>query len=207
MTKFFDPLDYENLGASIARALDEQPVLPLEDLEPFDGVGIYALYYSGDFPCYEILSNENQQEPGSWAIYIGKAEAENARKGDPEQANKPLGPKLYKRILDHRNSIVDAENLNVHDFQVRALTVAPTWVPLAEVVAIRMHKPAWNVIVAGLGNHNPGAGRKAGTRPRWDTLHPGRSWAVQLRDRVETVNDIEQAVVQYLETHCERFRH
>lgn len=201
MIKHFDPLDYDNLGASIARALDERPVEPLEQLQRFDGAGIYALYYTGDHPAYKLLAAANSTAPGTWAIYIGKADAENARKGDPEQTNKPVGSKLFLRIRKHFASIDAAENLDVGDFQVRALAVAPTWIPLAEVVAIRMHNPVWNVIVDGLGNHDPGAGRYKGMRPRWDTLHPGRSWAPKLAKRPEAPLDIQQDIVQYLATH------
>lgn len=201
MTKHFDPLDYDNLGASIARALDERPVQPLVGLPAFDGAGIYALYYTGDHPAYADLAAANVAAPGTWAIYIGKADAENARKGDPDQANKPVGKKLHGRIGKHRKSIEAVDNLHETDFQVRALTVAPTWIPLAEVVAIRMHNPVWNVIVDGLGNHDPGGGRYKGMRPRWDTLHPGRAWAPKLAARTESADDIQQDVVQYLRTH------
>lgn len=201
MTQHFDPLDYDNLGASIARALDDRPVESLADLSKFDGAGIYALYYTGDHPAYAELAAANKELPGSWAIYIGKADAENARKGDPDQANKPVGAKLYNRIGKHRASIEAATNLDPADFQVRALAVAPTWVPLAEVVAIRMHNPVWNVIVDGLGNHDPGKGRYQGLRPRWDTLHPGRGWAPKLAERQESTADITQDVVHYLKTH------
>lgn len=201
MTHHFDPLDYDNLGASIARALDERPVEPLVSLQRFDGAGIYALYYTGSHPAYALLSAANSETPGTWAIYIGKADAENARKGDPEQANKPVGAKLFTRIRKHLSSFEAASNLDPSDFQVRALAVAPTWIPLAEVVAIRMHNPVWNVLVDGLGNHDPGSGRYNGMRPRWDTLHPGRAWAPKLAMRPETAADIEQDIVQYLRTH------
>lgn len=200
MSQYFDPLSYENLGASIARALGDQPVVAMASLQEFDGAGIYALYYDGDFPAYRVLADQNRQTPGSWAIYIGKAEAENARKGDPKQANLPVGKKLYYRIKTHQRSIESATNLDVLDFQVRVLTVAPTWIPLAEVVAIRMHNPVWNVMVDGLGNHDPGKGRRAGTRPRWDTFHPGRLWADALARRDESATDIAQDVVGYLDS-------
>lgn len=201
MTGYFDPLSYENLGTSIARALDDQPVISLLDLEKFDGAGIYALYYTGEHPAYRLLAERNRTTPGSWAIYVGKAEAENARKGDPAQVYSTVGSKLYARIQNHRKSIELAKSLGVEDFQVRVLTVAPTWIPLAEVVAIQMHSPVWNVIADGLGNHNPGAGRYQGMRPRWDTLHPGREWAERLQPRNESALDIQQDVLEYLATH------
>ena len=199
MTSIFDPLSYENLGASISRALDDQPLVRLDEVSSFDGVGIYALYYVGGFPAYRLLSEANQQTPGSWAIYVGKAEAENARKGDPNQASSLDGPKLYNRIMQHKRSIHSAQNLDSSHFMVRFLTIAPTWVSLAEVIAIRMHKPLWNSIIDGLGNHDPGAGRRQGMRPRWDTLHPGRTWADTLQPRTETADDIMQDAISYLE--------
>ena len=109
------------------------------------------------------------------------------------------GPKLFHRIAHHRASIERADNLDPRDFQVRALVVAPTWVPLAEQVGIRIHRPLWNVVVDGFGNHDPGAGRRAGMRSRWDTLHPGREWAAALKPRPESVAQIEQDVARYLD--------
>lgn len=201
----FDPLSYENLGGSISRALDEEIVEPLAELKRFDGAGVYALYYTGDFPSYAPLARANQHEPGSWAIYIGKAEAESARKGDPDQTSTLDGPRLFNRIRNHLRSIQKVHNLDENDFLVRALVVAPTWVPLAEAVSIRLHHPLWNVLVDGLGNHDPGAGRREGMRPRWDTIHPGREWATKLPPRPESVGAIEQEALQYLHAEAHRF--
>lgn len=195
---YFDPLSYENLGASIARALDEQPVIPLVDLAPFEGPGIYALYYHGDFPAYSAIAHANRQECGSWPIYIGKAESESGRKGDPNQTASVDGPRLFNRIKNHKRSIALAENLDVADFSFRALTIAPTWVSLAEVIAIREHKPVWNAELDGFGNHAPGSGRANMQRPKWDTLHPGRPWATDLTARDETQNYLEVVVQEYL---------
>jgi hypothetical protein len=194
----FDPLSYENLGLSISRALDDQPLIPLEDVRTFDGVGIYALYYTGNFPAYRILAEHNINKPGCWAIYVGKAEAESARKGDPNQASIVDGPKLFNRIMQHKRSIECAVNLKTEDFSIRYLTVAPTWVSLAEVIALRIHKPLWNAVVDGLGNHDPGAGRRKSMRPRWDTVHPGRAWAAGLVERNETAEEIMQDAMTFL---------
>lgn len=195
----FDPLSYENLGASVARALDDQPVFPLSELSQFDGAGVYMLFYSGDFEPYARLSEHNRETPGSWPIYIGKAEAEKSRKGDPNQRDVLDGPKLFKRMNEHRRSIVQAENLDIEDFSCKSLVVAPAWVQLAEIIAIRMHQPLWNSLLDGFGNHAPGSGRASMVRPRWDTLHPGRSWASVLGERAETVDDVIVDVEGYLE--------
>lgn len=197
----FDPLSYENLGISISRALDEQPVVPLKDVTRFNGAGVYALYYSGEFPAYRDLAHANQEQPGSWAIYIGKAEAENHRKGDPDQQSVLEGPKLFNRIQNHKRSIESASNLEVEDFTLRYLVVAPTWVQLAEIIAIKLHHPVWNSLIDGFGNHDPGKGRRNGMRPRWDTLHPGRTWAAQLRERPEAASTVESEILNYLSTY------
>lgn len=198
MNKHFDPLSYDNLGNSIVLALAQQPLYALETLKPFNGVGIYMLYYSGEHPAYRPLALANQAEPGAWPIYVGKAEAENARKGLPEREPSQEGAKLFNRIRNHRSSISSAENLSVNDFTVRYLNVTPTWIPLAELVAIRVNRPVWNVVVDGLGNHDPGRGRHAGERPRWDTLHPGRKWAPKLAMRSESPLQIQEAALVHL---------
>lgn len=200
MSTLFDPLDYENLGASMARALGEQDVMGLENLVPFDGAGIYALYYTGKHPAYSPLARINRETPGSWAIYVGKAEADGSRKGNLRGFDRTVGSKLFQRISRHRKSIEAATNLDIADFQYRALPLVPTWISLAEVIAIRLNHPVWNTIVDGLGNHDPGAGRHQGMRPRWDTLHPGRPWAQKLQPRNETAQDIIQDSLAFLNT-------
>lgn len=197
--RHFDPLSYENLGASIVRAMEEQPVCPLPELRKFNGAGIYSLYYSGDFGLYARISEANRREPGSFPIYIGKAEAENARKGDPALTPDRVGPKLFNRVMNHKRSIEAASNLAVEDFHVRVLTVEPTWVALAEIISLRRHRPLWNVKVDGLGNHDPGAGRRNGARPRWDTLHPGRAWAELLAAHPDAGESLAETVLKYLE--------
>lgn len=204
----FDPLSYENLGASITRALDEVAPVPLTQIKRFDGAGIYALYYTGPFEPYAVLSEHNRREDGpTWAIYVGKAETENARKGEPNQSSfevtHEIGPKLFNRVKTHRRSIEAAGNLDPTDFAVRMLAVAPTWVPLAEVVAIRMHQPLWNKVIDGLGNHNPGKGRKDGARSRWDTLHPGRAWAFDYPENADDAAALSQEARNFLQVRAQ----
>ncbi|MCK1784819.1 Eco29kI family restriction endonuclease [Pseudomonas sp. TNT11] len=56
----------------------------------------------------------------------------------------------------------------------------------------------WNSLIDCFGNHNSGKGRHAGMRPRWDVLHPGRSWAMNLAERPEKANEIADDAVSYL---------
>ena len=58
----YNPLDKINLGGSVADAMLESVAHPLSELEPFNGAGIYAIYYTGDFEAYSILAAKNKRE-------------------------------------------------------------------------------------------------------------------------------------------------
>jgi hypothetical protein len=129
-------------------------------------------------------------------IYVGKAVPPGARMGaDLEMA---AGKVLYKRLREHAESIKAAENLDIQDFYCRFLVVDDIWIPLGESLIIARFTPVWNSLVDGFGNHNPGKGRHAGMRPRWDVLHPGREWAMRLAERTETQEDIARDAETYL---------
>lgn len=195
----FDPLAYTALGESIVREMANQELHKLSELSPFDGAGIYALYYEGDHPAYVPLAKRNREHHGCWAIYIGKAEADSKRKGIYDASTDGIGEKLYRRVMNHKRSISQAHNLDLEDFYVRVLTVVPTWVPLAEMVAIREHTPVWNSVLDGFGNHNPGRGRAKSLASRWDTLHPGRDWVENNTvPRDESEGDLTQRVLDFL---------
>jgi hypothetical protein len=89
---------------------------------------------------------------------------------------------LRDRLRTHANSIDGAENLNVADFQYRALVVDDIWIPLGENMLIEEFKPIWNLIIDGFGNKTPGARRDTQYRSTWDVLHPGRKGFENLAD-------------------------
>jgi hypothetical protein len=194
----FNPLDKKNLGASVAEALLTKDSHPLGELFPFEGAGIYAVYYTGDFEAYESLARFNRDNKFLWPIYVGKAVPAGARMG----ANLELaaGRVLHKRLKEHAESIKAAENLDIKDFHCRFLVVDDIWIPLGESLIIARFTPVWNSLIDGFGNHNPGKGRHAGMRPRWDVLHPGRAWAMRLAERPETQGQIGQDAATYLRT-------
>lgn len=208
MTIPYNPLDMDNIAKSIADALLSTPPTPLAlvDQFRFTGAGIYVIYYIGDFPAYAPI-----RENGSWSqpIYVGKAIPEGGRLGrlakDPvveEVATQIRAPRqttaLRRRLGEHRNSIIAAQNLDVADFACRWLVIEPIWIPLGETLLITRYAPVWNRLVDGFGNHDPGAGRRRGMRSRWDVLHPGRSWAPSFAERPESAEDIAQDVAEYL---------
>jgi hypothetical protein len=161
------------------------PLIALNQIESFQGPGIYVLFYEGNFKPYSMLSEHNRQNPGSWPIYIGKA-SPSTRKGKDLTPDNFEGDGLFKRLMDHRKSIGQAQNLIVEDFKARLLVLSYIWVPMAETAMIGRYQPLWNTIIDGFGNHDPGSGRSNSVRSRWDTLHPGRPWAAKYPVRIET---------------------
>ncbi|MCF7854206.1 MAG: Eco29kI family restriction endonuclease [Candidatus Pacebacteria bacterium] len=193
----FNPLDKHNLGESVADALLQKPVVTLPPESPFIGAGIYALYYYGPFPLYNEITALNTDNQNGWPIYVGKAVPAGARKGGYGLGAEP-GQTLFKRLLEHANSIEQAENLCLADFQCRFLVVDDIWIPLAESLLIEMYSPLWNCKIDGFGNHDPGKGRYNQQRSQWDALHPGRPWSVKLQPPANDEELIRDGVTAYI---------
>jgi len=192
----YNPLDKRHLGESVGQAMLRQPVVPLGSLEAFTGAGIYAIYYTGNFPAYEAIANRNQHNRFSAPIYVGKAVPKGARKGGDMEAIP--GKVLFSRLKQHAKSIEETTNLDLADFHCRYLIVDDIWIPLGEALLIAKFDPIWNKLIDGFGNHDPGKGRHAGLRPRWDVLHPGRSWANRCKPRDESADQILREAQDYL---------
>ena len=198
----FNPLDKMNLAESIEHALVASDAVALKDLEKFNGAGIYALYYVGDFPAYERLSHFNRQQL-EVPIYVGKADAKGRRKGSGFLVEGMQGSTLWTRLCQHAKSIEQVENLDIDDFLCRFLVVDDLWVALGESLLISKYTPVWNNLVDGFGNHDPGKNRARGIRPRWDTLHPGRGWATSLPPNPMRPEHIAKEIENYLESRYE----
>ncbi|NEK17731.1 Eco29kI family restriction endonuclease [Rhizobium leguminosarum] len=200
----YNPLDKLNLGKSVAEALLDQADHPLADIPPFDGAGIYVIYYFGDLPLYRPIAEANAEGP-RWPIYIGKAIPSGSRRGS-SLFSEARGRWLYNRLSEHRETIASVEsqspdNLKVSHFRAKFLIVDDIWIPLGESLLISTFKPLWNRVLDGFGNHDPGSGRYNGLRPLWDALHPGRGWAMKCRERPESMDEIERKVTAFLEEH------
>ena len=155
----YNPLSVDELGRNAARAVTNWTPVELAPDDPFSGIGVYTIYYAGPFPAYTGMATD---EP----IYVGQAVL-------TKTAPRPL----HKRLMEHAKSIRDAENLDLADFRCRWLVLETVWINLTEQVLIAEHKPIWNQVVAGFGNHDQGRTRSTQERSWWDTLHPGRKWA------------------------------
>jgi len=189
----FDPADPKVMGELIARTLLIQPRLPLADLQPFYGSGVYALYYQGDFPAYRRISGQD------WPIYVGKADPADSKARSVEEQ----GARLARRLNDHVRSITPVSNLKLQDFTCRFLVVKSAWQGTAELYLIDRFKPVWNnevKVCFGFGKHGDSAGTRRNTRSPWDTLHPGRKWAWKKGnvDNPKSADEIATAVKEHL---------
>jgi hypothetical protein len=106
---------------------------------------------------------------------------------------------LYRRLLEHAESIAQVGNLALSDFACRWLVVDDIWIPLGELLLINKFSLVWNQALDGFGNHDPGKGRYGGQRPPWDVLHPGRPWAARCKDNAKSFDEIVSRVRRHLE--------
>ena len=167
------------MGTSVAEALLIREPIPLANIERFIGAGIYAIYYTGNFPPYKEISRKNQGGKFEIPIYVGKAIPAGARKG-AVGLDAPPGTALYNRLSEHAESIRQAAStLQIEDFFCRYLVVDDIWIPLGESLLIAKFTPPWNQCIHGFGNHDPGSGRHQQQRSFWDIIHPGRRWALK----------------------------
>jgi hypothetical protein len=195
MTEAFNPLAMSSLAHSIVTRMLETDPVPLDTVPRFIGAGLYAIYYDGRFPAYDALSGHDNDGSFLEPIYVGKATPAGGRRGVDVTTK---GTPLWKRLREHSSSVEAAGNLDSTEFSVRWLVMEDIWIPLGESALIRRHRPVWNTIVDGFGNHDPGKGRLAGELSRWDTLHPGRPWAHKYQPRPESPAAIEQEISEYL---------
>lgn len=198
--KPYNPLEKANLAESIVRAVLETEAVPMSNLDGIVGAGVYIIYYSGDFPPYQLIKEKNVNGAFERPIYIGKAIPSGGRKGGISEDAAAKGKALRDRLSQHYVSINESENLNAADFHYRYLTVDDIWIPLGENMLIEQFKPLWNRALDGFGNKDPGNRRKEQYRSPWDVVHPGRKFAEKLAIHPRTATELEQDIKQYLST-------
>ncbi len=173
------------------------PATPLSERGHLTGAGIYALYYTGDFPLYAPLVEELSPKRGG-PIYVGKAIPKGGRKGGLSK-DSGQGTALRDRLAIHATSIAEASNLDLSHFFFRALVVDDIWIPLGENAIIEWFKPVWNLALDGFGIKVPGKGRLKQRASDWDTLHLGRKLALGLSPNARTAEELEARVAQFFQ--------
>lgn len=165
----FDPYLPDALGEYVGRTMQAQPRVALGSVQQFYGSGVYALYYLGNHSAYAPI--KSTETP----IYAGVAGPASTHAATPEEQ----GIRLAARLRDHANSINAAQNLAIEDFECRFLVVKSGLQKAAEDYLLAHFHPVWNQpLCKGFGKHGDSAATRANTRSEWDTLHPGRRWAL-----------------------------
>lgn len=195
---------FEEIIKDTIRFFNGTPVHKLPPPENFSGTGVYALYYIGRSPYYQVLYDLNRIE-FKQPIYVGKAVPHGWRQA--RETNIKSSHELYRRLCDHAKSINQANNLNLGDFHCRFMILenaACDLIGTVEATLIRYYTPVWNSSIDGFGNHDPGRGRYDQAKSEWDILHPGRQWAYKCRGKSSTLVDVETKVRNYLELGSEQ---
>ena len=161
---------------------------------PFYGAGVYAIYYHG--------KTEKAYLPLSCAetpIYVGKADPKNPKAETVEEQ----GQALYSRLKEHAKNIAKT-NLHLADFCYRAAPIQTGMQAAVEDFMIRLFRPIWNKeikICFGIGKHGDSAKTRANKRSPWDTMHPGRRWAVHTKADQMNRAEIETKIAHHFKNH------
>ncbi|MGH9345475.1 MAG: Eco29kI family restriction endonuclease [Terriglobia bacterium] len=150
----FNPLSLDTLAESMVVELLKQTPVRLDTLAPFEGPGVYAIYYTGSFEPYKPEAVANLGNKWARPIYVGKAK--------------------FERLKHHAQSIKQVRNLDIKDFWCRYLVTEEIFIPLCESLLIKRYAPIWNNIVRGFGPKVVGKERETQQTSMWDILHPGR---------------------------------
>lgn len=186
-TAVFDPSNPSTIGRMIALCMvNRAPLcLPLLEGNPFYGGGVYALYYKGSHPAYSKISGR------PIPIYVGSAKPKSSQARTPEEQ----GDRLWRRLCkDHLKSIRLADGIEQEDFECRYLVTLSGYQLAAESFLISTFKPVWNSemkVCYGFGKHGDSSSTRSNTRSPWDTLHPGRKWALDKGNKPNERSDVE----------------
>ena len=135
----------EKFKSEVAEALDfiDNTPIPLPPEFQFYGVGVYALYYSGDFSFYKDLA-QKQGTSSTRPIYVGKAVPPGWRTA---RINVSTSSSLYNRLREHARSIKQVKNLKIQDFKCKfmiLINVENDLIVPVEAELIRKYRPLEN---------------------------------------------------------------
>lgn len=190
--------EFSELLKDAVRFFHGTPVCSFPPEERFDGAGVYALYYIGKKGLYAKFGLEINREEYRLPIYVGKAEPTGWRQSR-NSSDRP-NTKLCDRLKQHSSSVVAGKGLCVDDFVCRFMIFegsVEAMIASVEASLIAMHRPLWNSVIDGFGNHNPGSRRFSGMITQWDALHPGRSWVSQMTGDIPDLKVLNRRVKDY----------
>ncbi len=189
---------FDEILKDAVRFFNGRGVYPLPPAVSFYGIGVYAIYCTARDGLYKKFGEMVNRVEYAVPIYVGKAVSAGWRQSrnsnDKENA-------IYSRLKQHYGSILAAKNLNPADFSCRFVIfegIASEMVAAVEAALIKMHRPLWNSVIDGFGNHDPGGRRTTGKIPQWDVLHPGRSWAMRMTGEKPSLAYLKRRVADYM---------
>lgn len=178
------------IDAAVKQLSDSRPtpLTALAGMVRFGGFGNYALYYRGTNPLYARISGLDHP------IYVGKADREVLGGGKG----------VSQRLFDHHRSTQEAAGLDPRDFSVRILLMGDGQAGLQRAVEERLitvFRPVWNCVLTGFGCRGDDPGTRANRLSAFDTVHPGRRWAVMNTNRRDDqeAERIRSAALAHLE--------
>jgi len=176
--------------------LEKSPTYSLPIRSKFSGCGVYVLYYIGELELYKNLEKKHDIDFSTKPMYVGKAVPSGWRKG---RKSTKESYNLWKRIKEHANSIAQAQNLDPNDFKYQYMILDGDLVSSVEAALIRQHKPLWNCVIDGFGNHHVGRTRFYQAKPDWDVLHAGRPWADNMLGDASSKDKIIEKIGEFLD--------
>ena len=191
---------FAELIKDAVRFFNGTPVLDMPLTERFLGAGVYALYYTGKYKPYAKYAELNRLAY-LYPIYVGKAVPAGWRQSGHSSGSNSAQAELFSRLRDHFKSINSSKNLAPCDFHCRFMImedISASMISAVEAALIKINRPLWNTIIDGFGNHNPGKGRLAGQKSKWDLLHPGRKWAEKIADNPTDPKSLFREIEAYL---------
>jgi hypothetical protein len=189
---------FVELVKDAVRFFNGTPVHAFPLTQTFTGTGVYAIYYTGDFPPYSTYKKLNRLSY-DFPIYVGKAVPKGWRQSRTSDSSENQSTELYSRLRQHSNSITTVTNLNVFDFSCRLMIFedeGSDMISTIEATLIKLFKPLWNVHLDGFGNHDPGKGRYEQAKSDWDVIHSGRLFAEKCKGQANSTASILSRIKQ-----------
>jgi hypothetical protein len=194
----FHSVEFLGVIRAVISFFESTPICDLPPNFDFRGSGVYALYYHGDFPLYEKLVQKSGSD-FKIPIYAGKAVPPGWRTNRIQDSTLPV---LKGRLKEHSRTIEQCSNLELNQFKCRFVIlngVESDLISATEAGLIRHYSPLWNTCLDGFGDHDPGDKRYTGKHPEWDTIHPGRNWAIRMRGEKREIEPINKRISDFLD--------
>jgi len=163
------------------KSFEKIPPQPMA-LGGVEGEGVFALYYTGEYPLYKGYKDANTSKLNA-PIYISK------------------GANIDEKIKEQYRNIAKVSNLNPEDFYTKVMPLStdlPSITEEVEATLVDQYQPLWNTCLEGFGSHNPGRGRAKQAPSDWDVIHPGREWVSKLSGKANDRRKLGRKVQKHM---------